>query len=74
MLRIRLMRAERSVLEIVSMQQCASLVAFTNQLRNNEEEREAILTRTAGALSPEEADELNRVIEEGCEKIDESDW
>jgi len=56
------------------MQQCASLVAFTNQLRNNEEEREAILTRTAGALSPEEADELNRVIEEGCEKIDESDW
>jgi len=48
---------------------------FVQRLRRiNEEEREAILTRTAGALSPEEADELNRVIEEGCEKIDESGW
>lgn len=42
--------------------------------RISEEERQAILARTAGALSPEEADELNRVIEEGCEKIDESGW
>jgi hypothetical protein len=39
-----------------------------------EEHRQAILARTAGALSPEEADELNRVIEEGCERIDESGW
>lgn len=31
-------------------------------------------TRTAGALSPEEADELERVIEEGCERIDEHGW
>jgi len=42
--------------------------------RISEEERQAILTRTAGALSPEEADELNRSIEEGCERIDESGW
>jgi len=37
-------------------------------------ERQAILARTAGALSPEEADELDRVIEEGCEKTDEHGW
>ncbi len=48
---------------------------FVHRLkRTSEEERQAIFTRTAGALSPEEADELERVIEEGCEKIDERGW
>jgi hypothetical protein len=42
--------------------------------RIREEERQPILTRTAGALSQQEADELERVIEEGCEKIDEHGW
>jgi hypothetical protein len=32
-------------------------------------EREAALARTFGCLSPEEADEMERVIEEGCEQI-----
>ncbi len=48
---------------------------FVHRLKRiGEEERQAILTRTAGALSPEEADELARIIEEGCEKIDEHGW
>ena len=48
---------------------------FVHRLKRiSEEERQAILVRTAGALSPEEADELERVIEEGCEKIDEHGW
>ena len=48
---------------------------FVHRLKRiSEEERQAILTRTAGALSPEEAGELERVIEEGCEKIDEPGW
>jgi hypothetical protein len=48
---------------------------FVHRLKRiSEEERQAILTRTAGALSPEEAKELERVIEEGCEKIDEDGW
>ena len=38
--------------------------------RISEEQRQAIFTRTAGAFSDEEADELERVIEEGCEQID----
>jgi DNA-directed RNA polymerase specialized sigma24 family protein len=42
--------------------------------RISEDERQAILARTAGALSQEEAGELERVIEEGCEKIDEHGW
>ncbi len=48
---------------------------FVHRLKRiSEEERRAILARTAGALSLEEADELGRVIEEGCEKIDEHGW
>jgi len=37
-------------------------------------EREAALARTFGCLSPKEAEELERVIEEGCEQIDEHAW
>jgi hypothetical protein len=48
---------------------------FVHRLKRiSQEERQAILARTAGALSPDEADELERVIEEGCEKIDERGW
>jgi hypothetical protein len=37
-------------------------------------EREAALARTFGCLSPEEADEMERVIEEGCERVDGQGW
>lgn len=37
-------------------------------------ERKAALARTFGCLSPEEADELERVIEEGCEQINVRAW
>lgn len=48
---------------------------FVHRLKRiSDEERQAILTRTAGALSPEEADEMERAIEEGCERIDEDGW
>jgi len=40
----------------------------------SEGERRAILRRTSGSLSPEGAGELLRIIEEGCERIDERDW
>jgi len=38
------------------------------------EERMAAFEATAGSLSTEEAGELERVIEESCERIDPSDW
>ena len=48
---------------------------FVHRLKRiSEEERQSILTRTAGAISPEEADDLERAIGEGCEKIDEHGW
>jgi len=37
-------------------------------------ERKTALRRTAGSLTDEEADELARNIEQGCENIDERDW
>ena len=37
----------------------------------SDEERAAILERTAGSLTEAEGEELNRIIEEGCEQIDE---
>jgi hypothetical protein len=42
--------------------------------RIGEEERPSILNRTAGAVSREEADDLGRAIDEGCEKVDEHGW
>jgi hypothetical protein len=48
---------------------------FIHRLRQiSQEDREAVLARTAGGLSPDEADELTKVIEEGCEKIEEDGW
>ncbi len=40
----------------------------------SEQERHAIFTRTANTLSSNEADELERIVESGCEKIDEQSW
>lgn len=48
---------------------------FVHRLKRiSEDERQAALARTFGSLSPEEADELERVIEEGCEQINEHGW
>lgn len=40
----------------------------------SQEERDAILARTFGSLSQEDADAMEKAIEEGCEKIDEQGW
>lgn len=37
-------------------------------------ERRAALNNTAGALTVAEADELSRIIEEGCEQVDAHEW
>lgn len=48
---------------------------FVHRLKRiSEDESQAALARTFGSLSPEEADELERVIEEGCEQINEHGW
>ena len=40
----------------------------------SQQERKAALRRSAGSLSNEEADELARIIAQGCEQVDERDW
>lgn len=55
-----------------------SLEAVADFIRNlkpiNQEEREAILARTFGSLSQEDADAMLTAIQEGCERIDETGW
>ena len=48
---------------------------YIHRLRTiSDAERAAIIDRTRGSLTAEEGDELARIIEEGCEQIDERDW
>jgi hypothetical protein len=48
---------------------------FVHRLKRiSEEERQAVLAQTAGSLSPEDADAMERAIEEGCEQINEHGW
>jgi hypothetical protein len=43
---------------------------FVHRLKRiSEEERQAILAQTAGSLSPEDADAMEKAIKEGCETI-----
>ena len=45
---------------------------YIHRLRTiSDAERAAIIDRTAGSLTAEEGDELARIIEDGCEQIDE---
>jgi hypothetical protein len=39
--------------------------------RISQEERQAILAQTFGSLSPEDAEAMEKAIEEGCEQINE---
>jgi hypothetical protein len=51
-----------------------SAADYIHKLRTiSDAERAAIIDRTAGSLTPEEGDELARIIEEGCEQLDERD-
>jgi hypothetical protein len=34
----------------------------------------AALDRTFGCMTPEEADEFQKIIDEGCESTDDRDW
>jgi len=52
-----------------------SAADYIHKLRTiSDSERSAIIDRTAGSLTPEEGNELARIIEEGCEQVDERDW
>jgi hypothetical protein len=51
-----------------------SAADYIHRLRTiSDAERTAIIHRTAGSLTAEEGEELARIIEEGCEQLDERD-
>ena len=48
---------------------------FVHRLKRiSEEERQAVLAQTFGSLSREDADAMEKAIEEGCEQINEHGW
>ncbi len=48
---------------------------FIHRLKTvSAEERRTGLERTFGSLSPEDADAMEKAIEEGCEQINERGW
>ncbi len=52
-----------------------SAAAYIHKLKTiGHAERAAIIDRTSGSLTKEEGDELARIIEKGCEQVDERDW
>ena len=68
-------RKHRRGPEVAAASQAELAADFAHRLKRiSEVDRQAILTRTAGALSPVEAGELERVIDEGCEQVDEHGW
>jgi hypothetical protein len=53
----------------------AEVAAYVHRLREiSREERLSAIERSAGILSETEGAELDRIIKEGCEKIDARDW
>lgn len=53
----------------------AEVAAYVHRLREtNREDRLSAIERSAGILSETEGAELDRIIQEGCEKIDARDW
>ena len=64
--------AELKTLPPPKLEEAAALIH--NLRTNGRAERLAALERSAGILTDAEGAELERVIEEGCEKIDARDW
>jgi hypothetical protein len=70
-------RLESSVEDLKSLppEKLEAAADFIRRLKPvSQEEREAILARTFGSLSQEDADAMLKGIEEGCERIDEKGW
>ena len=62
-------------LKVLPPLELAQAADFIHRLRTiSRSERQAILERTFGSLTEEEAAKMERAIEEGFEQIDERDW
>ena len=54
------------------LEQAATYIHHLKETSNGD--RLTALRGTAGALTTAEADELARLIEDGCEQVDEREW
>lgn len=62
-------------LKHLSPHRLESAADYIHRLKTiSDAERSAIIDRTAGSLTAEEGEALARIIEEGCEQIDEREW
>lgn len=66
----------RQRMQTLSPDQQREVLQFAGQLATSEPKGTPgkELLRFAGTLSPEEADEMRRVIEEDCEQVDLREW
>jgi hypothetical protein len=68
--KLRIIEAFSSINDISKINQIESLVIPKTTL----EERKSMLDALSGSWTNEVAEEIKKVIEDGCEKIDESGW
>jgi len=62
-------------LKTLPLNRLESAADYIHKLRTiSDSERSAIIDRTAGSLTPEEGNEPARIIEEGCEQVDDRGW
>lgn len=62
-------------LKTLSAAKLAEAANYIHRLKETSAlERRSALEHTAGALTPAEADELERIIAEGCEQVDAREW
>ncbi|CAD5253898.1 MULTISPECIES: hypothetical protein [unclassified Imperialibacter] len=68
--KLRIIEAFSSMKDIGKINQIESLVLPKPTF----EERKAMLDTLSGSWTNEEAEDVKKVIEDGCEKIDTSEW
>ena len=68
--KLRIIEAFNGLKDMKKIHQIESLLLPTTPL----EECEAMLAKLSGAWHKEEVDEMKKIIEEGCERIDENEW
>lgn len=62
-------------LKTLSPERLESAAGYIHRLHSSSRaERKAALKLSSGSLTDEEVDELARIIDEGCEQVDERDW
>ena len=68
--KLRIIEAFSSMNDIGKINQIESLVLPKATL----EKRKSMLDALSGSWTREETEDIKKVIEDGCEKIDESEW